>query len=199
VGDGEDAVKSNGGNFIVRLQYRLAQGAVGASTLRGQGGPGIVKTARNYLARMKLKRFSVPAEAQFRVELDEAANSLKEKFSPIPRGKRKGELSWGGARKVVNIFLRDVFYNADLRDRLSLNGIRSWLELPLDSHVALGLQGDLGGISLTEWPGIKCLTPEINDEYQQAATWVAKERQVSRVDLDVFYWRAASYSQDNEC
>lgn len=43
----------------------------------------------------------------------------------------------------MNIFLRDCFYNAYLRDAYGLAVAEPWFEVPLDSVVAEGLKKNL--------------------------------------------------------
>jgi len=61
--------------------------------------------------------------------------------------------------------------------------------VPLDSHVAAGLRAEPEGKQLVRWPRIKHLGAEVSGQYQGVASAVAKRRGVTRVDLDVFYWR----------
>ena len=65
-----------------------------------------------------------------------------------------------------------------------------WLELPLDSNSYAGLLNDTSDASkMPPWPGIKDLTPMTSRELQAFAASVAKSLGVSRVHLDVRYWR----------
>jgi hypothetical protein len=63
------------------------------------------------------------------------------------------------------------------------------MEVPLDRFVAEGILGDHKGEPLPTWPGIKYLTPEISTLYQKAAYAIGKPIHLSRVHLDVLYWR----------
>ncbi|MEX2119394.1 MAG: hypothetical protein WD847_07355 [Pirellulales bacterium] len=170
-------------DFIDCLKNRVAKLAIGASTLRNQGAGGVVAAARRGLNRIDLPTFAVSNEAAFIGRLDAVTGALQSKF---PKGGR----SWGGARKAVNIFLRDVVYSTDLSDHFDLHGIRAWLEVPLDSQIAKALRAEREGAGLPRWPRIKHLRPEISALYQRVASKVAKRQGIKRVDLDVFYWRA---------
>jgi putative zinc finger/helix-turn-helix YgiT family protein len=170
--------------FIDRLKGRCAKLAIGPSTLRGKGTRGVAAAARLGLATIDLATLAAEDRAAFRARLREITKSLK---LNLPKSGR----AWGRARKAVNIFLRDVVYNADLCNRYGLCNIREWLEVPLDSQVAEGLLSEPEGASLPRWPGVKHLRPEVSKMYQAVASAVAKRYGVSRVDLDVFYWRAA--------
>jgi hypothetical protein len=170
--------------FLDTLRLRLAEIAIGPAALRNQGAPGVIAAARSFLKGLDLRSFVVPEESGFLTNLDGATLSLQQR---LPEGTRH----WGGARKALNLFLRDALYCTDLAAQFGLQASRNWLEVPLDSYVARGLRGypHLSG-KLPRWIGIKHLTPATNAEYQAAATAVAREEDVARVDLDVIFWRA---------
>jgi hypothetical protein len=158
--------------------------AIGRSTLRNQGAPGVVDAARDYLEDLPLRKFHVPTRTRFRRVLDEHTDQLQKK---LPRGAR----NWGAARKALNIFLRDVVYNQYLCRHYGLRRLERWLEVPLDKDVAKALLRDKPEtMELPRWRSIKRLTPEVSKRYQTAATTVAKERGVARIHLDLDYWRA---------
>jgi hypothetical protein len=52
------------------------------------------------------------------------------------------------ARKALNIFLRDVFYNHYLREEYGFGRLEQWLELPLDMDAARGLREDSGDVDI---------------------------------------------------
>jgi hypothetical protein len=135
-----------------------------------------------------LTSLAVEDRSEFRVQLRGITRVLK---AALPKSGR----AWGRARKVVNIFLRDVVYNADLRNHYELRRVRAWLEIPLDSHIAKGLRAEPEGAALPRWLGVKYLTPEVSKTYQGVASAVAKRYGVCRVDLDVYYWRAAQHTE----
>lgn len=96
---------------------------------------------------------------------------------------------------MINIFLPDVEYNADLRNHFALQRVRTWLEVPLDSHTAMGLRGEPEGPPLPRWPGVRRLTPQVSKAYQNVASGVAQRTGVCRVDLDMYYWRAGRHEE----
>jgi hypothetical protein len=169
-------------HFIDYLKRRLAVLAIGPSTLRGIGTSGVAAAARRSLAAIELATLAVEDRRDFQDRLQEITKSVK--VSLPKRGR-----AWGRARKAVNLFLRDVVYNADLRDHYGLQQIRPWLELPMDRQVATGLLGEDEGAGLSQWPGLKHLRPDVSRAYQTAALKVAERHRVCRVDLDVFYFR----------
>ena len=170
---------------LVRLlQIRIAMVAIGAPVLRGQGQPGMVEAARNYLARLDLSKFGiniVDSEAVFLKALDRHTKKLANKFPG------KGLGNWGAARKSLNLFLRDVVESRSLCDKYKLQHIEKWLEVPLDSHVARGL--------CSGWPRIRYLTPCVSDEYQALASIMAEMLGCSRVALDLNLWRGEQINE----
>ena len=171
-----------------RLQKRLALLAIGRSTLRSQGAPGMVGRARIFLSKLDLRRFSTGTEELFQKQLNYQTSRLASKF---PAG---GKGNWGAARKSINIFMRDAVYCAPIRSMYSLSKIEKWLEVPLDRHVYDGLKKDLLRLKaaprLLPWPGIKHLKPKTSRAIQQVAAHVSKQLKVSRVHLDIRYWRS---------
>jgi hypothetical protein len=166
--------------LIPLLQKRTATIAIGPSTGRRMGPKGTVKAAREHLARLDLAQFSVTAKEQFEQQLNEATEAF---VSSMPNGARY----WGSCRKFLNIFLRDAAYNHHLRRRFSLNSIESWLELPLDSHVAAGLSWEEGAEFLPKWKTVIGLDPIRSKLFQDFANTVARRKNVYRVHLDLFY------------
>ncbi len=168
--------------LIDALRRRVASTSVGPSTARKMGPKGTIKTAREYLAGLKLESFKRKTEGEFRVVLDNATSRF---VGHLPKGAKH----WGAARKFLNIFLRGAVYNRFLCKRYNLYGIEPWLELPLDSHVAKGLRKEEGGENLPIWKTVIGLDRDVNQEYQEFATEVAKGKNTYRVHLDVLYWR----------
>ena len=168
-------------DMLEALQIRCARVAVGPSTVRGQGGPGLVKAAREHLCSLPLSQFGTSRPTLMRARLDRATIDLME---ALPRRGR----SWGVARKVLNIFLRDAVYTVYLRDAFRLERGERLLELPLDSITARRFQRDVGGRQLPRWRGVKRLAPDMSDEYQAAAHAIAVARGIARVHLDAYWW-----------
>lgn len=172
-------------DFIKRLQARTALLAIGRSTLRNQGAPGVVAAARKYLASMNLREFSVTTRSMFETVLEEHTQLLLTRFP------RKARRNWGAARKSLNIFLRDVNYSRQLCAYYGLSPLTPWLELPLDSNTYKGLDED-SSREIQPWRGVKGLKPPISTDLQAVADEVAKGLAWHRVDLDVKYWRRKS-------
>ena len=169
--------------FLRAIQHKVAVGSIGPSVLRGQGAPGIAAAAHEFFRTLPLARFSVEDGRRFRRRLDENTERLR---SRVPRGTRR----WGSARKALNIFLRESFYNTYLCKHFELQRAERHFEIPLDSYVAKGLRALDVTRSLPRWPLLKGLTPETSDAYQKVATWIADGRGMARVHLDVELWLA---------
>jgi hypothetical protein len=168
-----------------RLQARVALLAIGRSTLRSQGAPGVIAAARRYLRDVDLGAFAtIRSRAQFEKLLEEHTRSLMKRF---PSGANK---SWGGARKAMNIFLRDAVYNRVLCDHYRIVHLEPLLELPLDSNTYEGLVEDSAPDQVVPgWPRLKNLDPSLNSQLQAIAQAIAKRFEIHRVHLDIKYWR----------
>ncbi len=167
---------------IEYLRRLTAELAIGNSTLRNQGSPGVAKTARGFLAKLDLKSFSVSSQEHFAKALDRATENL---VQALPDGAR----NWGTARKALNIFLRDCLYNQFLCAYFAISQIHPWLEVPLDCYVAKGLRGTSVSNRLPKWTTITGLEHEPSAQYQQVAGKVAEKIGCNRVDLDIYLWR----------
>lgn len=169
-------------DYLQYLRERQASTSIGASTARGMGPKGTIHAARVFLGKLQLERFHKKSEVEFLTELDQVTNELK---ASLPKGARK----WGSARKFINIFLRGCTYNKYLCTHHKLHLIESWLEVPLDSHVAKKLKNIAGRGQLPRWLGVIHLMPQDSAEFQTFASEVARTDGVNRVDLDVKFWR----------
>ena len=166
-------------NFLV---HRTASAAIGASTVRKQGAPGVVDAARRSLAGLKLTRYARGGVRQFQTMLDNNTETLKRAF---PMGAR----NWGTARKCLNIFLRDVLYNRYLSEHFEFEQFESHLEIPLDRDVGSALREQPEGFELPRWRTIKFLTQSDSRQFQLAARQVARRLGTHPVHLDLIYWR----------
>ena len=163
------------------LRQRVVEGAVGSTALRNQGSPNVIAFARKSLKKVNVANFVVEKEEDFRAVLERETESIR-KSLPV------GAKNWGAARKALNLFLRDILYNQYLCDFYKFNKIEKWLEVPLDSNVAEGIEESYLG-NLPKWKGIKHLKTEDSSVFQQAALNVAKAKQIARVHLDIYWWR----------
>ena len=160
--------------FIDAVRARAARVAVGASALRGQGA-GIAVPARAFLANLSLAEFSVSRADLFELRLATATRALRCRFPA-------GSGSWGLARKLLNIFLREALYTRYLADRYRLQKAEFLLELPLDSITAKKLLA-LPNVRLPPWPGVKYLRSRVSSQFQAVALAHAQEKGMARVHL----------------
>ena len=163
------------------IEKRLAETAVGASALRSQGAKGVIAAAREHLRSLNLKDFT-DADT-FRQRLDVETDGMLARFPD-------GCNSWGGARKALNLFLRDVLYNRYTAAAYDFNAVEPLMEVPLDHDVAQRLRKEPEGVDLPGWPRLIRLTPSVSDEYQDVALAVAERCGLCRVHIDLLYWRA---------
>jgi hypothetical protein len=102
------------------------------------------------------------------------------------RAALKGAGSFGLARKLLNIFLRDALYTTYLAEAFELAHAEHLLEIPLDRIVADKLRENA---KLPRWLGVKHLTVEDSAAYQAAAAECAAGRDPpGRVHLDTYWW-----------
>jgi hypothetical protein len=166
--------------LIDAIQHRVAVIAIGPSTARGQGAAGVVRAAQRFLASLALAPFATSDSIAFRSALDEASEWLR---TALPDEAR----SWGLARKCLNIFLRDSFYNHYLRQYFGLTSGEQWFEIPLDSIVAKAIRRQ-SDKRLPRWPGVKHVPREVSEVYQSAAAELAQRFGIARVHLDTYLW-----------
>lgn len=166
--------------LLPAIQRMLARASIGASTVRSQGAPGVAVAVRGFLAELQLKPFSTANIAVFSRTLDQQTQRLEE---VLPRAAR----SWGLARKCLNIFLREAFYNAFLQARYGLAVTERLYEIPLDGVVAKALRSRVPGV-LPPWPGVRHLDQRSSFMYQSVAQQLAEKQGIARVHLDAFLW-----------
>src|SRR3954454_12802890 len=99
-------------DFIPTVQHKVAISAVPPSTFRGSEA-GLVAAARDFLQFLNLSQFAVSDPKRFAARLNRVTSQLR---SNLPRE----SATWGIARKALNLFLRDAFYNTYLRERFKL-------------------------------------------------------------------------------
>jgi len=167
--------------FLKAIQARTARIAASASATRGQRTPGLAAAAREYFETLQLDQFGIVRPRLFKKHLDRATLKL---MRALPK---KGR-SWGIARKLLNIFLRDAFYTTYLRDMYHLDRAEALYELPLDSITAKHLRAEAPDRALPRWRGVKHLTPETSDILQATAAATATARGIARIHLDAYWW-----------
>ena len=172
---------------IEDYRLRLANLAVGPTTLRNQGASGVAEAAREFLSKLNLTKFVHENETAFAHELDRQTESL---IKSLP----KGAQHWGTARKAINLFLGEAYYHKFVCSAYGLEKIEGFLELPLDGQVGSFLTREArkaGEEKFPRWSGIKFLTASISKQYQDFAFEFAKSvgDDWARIHLDVIIWR----------
>ena len=167
-------------DFIKTIQRKVAVSAVGPSALRGQG-KGVLRTSQDFLAHMSLERVPKSNAKKFQLWLDRQTELLLDKLAVKNR-------PWGAARKAINLFLRDAFYNQYLYKKFNLKAIEFWLELPLDNAVTKGLKLQSNKGELPRWPGLKNLNPITSKAFQVFGSKQAKLQGIARIHLDIYLW-----------
>jgi hypothetical protein len=162
------------------VQHRAARVAVTASATRGQG-PGVVDCSRDFLVALPLGRFGTDDQRGFARQLDLATKDLRACL-------RKRAASWGLARKLLNIFLRDSLYTSYLAKEHGLAAAERLLEIPLDSITSKRIRREVP--ELPRWPGVRHLDADTSAAYQAAALVIARQHGVARVHLDAYWWGA---------
>ena len=162
------------------IQRYVAISSIGTSTVRGCPS-GTLDAARNFLVTIKLRQLGVNQERLFQQRLDRLTKDLRSSLPPKAK-------YWGLARKILNMFLRDAFYNFYLRRQFGLGRAEPFLEIPLDSAVAKGLRRGTSRGSLPGWPDLKHLKPVDHAMFQQRALKLARQRKTARVHLDTVLW-----------
>jgi hypothetical protein len=178
------------------VQRRVANISIGASTLRSQGVD--PEEAKNFLRKLNLNELREMPKKRFEGWLNKKTKSLVKEF----KRNRGDQDNWGAARKVINIFLENAFYNRFLYEEYSLQKLEDMLEVPLDKNVREELKKDWERYlkehkmnpdlhKLPRCKSIKGLCKEDSDEFQTCAYKVAKGEPTYRyrIYLDLKYWR----------
>ena len=167
------------------VQRHIALSVIGPSAARKLLQKGQIVNVREFLNALTIEQFGDPSRFSF--GLNSATQDMTKQL-PV---------SWGAARKFLNLYVRELSYNFYVRKEYELGRTEHLLELPLDRFAAQGLRDDAIGLNLEgavpRWDGVIHLTPEVSDQFQSAAATVAARRSISRVHLDLIYWRRESH------
>ena len=160
----------------------MANVAIGASSLRNQGAPGVIDAARTFLAGLTLRHLKGIEPCRYATWLDTTTRRLQASF---PAGAKE---KWGAARKAINIFMCHSQMNRELSIEYGLVQLAEVMETPLDKLSATTLCEWAGDRNLPRWPGVGRLTPEVSRAYQDFASEIAKQKGIPRACLDVLLW-----------
>jgi len=172
-------------NHRSELRCYQARVSITQPTVRGQG-KGVLAASHRFLAvDFKLVGMRATTERSYIMRLDRATEALQRAL-----GRTSG--SFGLARKLLNIYIRDCFYSRMLCSQYRLESIGPFLEVPLDSFVARGLIVEAEKLGqfcrLPTWRTIKGLEREESDRFQSFARELASKRNHDRIHLDVTLW-----------
>ena len=131
------------------------------------------------MATSGMAQFGTNDQVAFRHILDRTTKRLARKLPTKGR-------SWGLARKLLNIFLRDSLYTGYLSRAYGLRAAEHFFEVPLDSITGKQIHKRVHEVS--RWKGVRQVSPEISAAYQAAALLLARKQGVSRVHLDAIWW-----------
>lgn len=166
--------------LIQILQLYVAISSVSASAVRGSPKD-TAGAARGFLGKLQLRQFGVKHKSVFRQRLNKATEELRRK---LPEERQ----DWALARKLLNIFLRNAFYNHYLREQYNLHLAESFFEVPVDSVVAKELRREFPKRPFGSWPGLKGLTKDEHTRYQDCAKELADKCGIACVHLDAKLW-----------
>jgi len=175
------------------IKERVAYGSVGGSTVRNMGPEKTMSTAQEFLADTPFLEdiCKNPSRKNFNEILDAYTELLR---AQLPIGKRKHGSTfggyWGCARKCLNIFLFESTLNKYLCEQHKhLQKLEPMLEVPLDGRVGACLDEEPENEGLLKWDSVIRLEKGRSDQYQTLANAVADRRRISRVQLDLLYFR----------
>jgi len=169
------------------VHRRVANISIGASTMRGQGVD--LEKARKFLwLDLNLNELREMPKKRFERWLNKKTKSLVKEFKKTPGDQN----NWGAARKAINIFLENAFYNRFLSEEYGLQKLEDMLEVPLDKSVMQGLRDDSKAKVIPKRQSIKRLDKRNSNKFQKLAREVAKSEPNYRyrIYLDLKYWRA---------
>lgn len=163
-------------SYVINMQKYIASKTISPNELRNQGGPPIIESAISFLNKISLSEFSGNTEQEFVKLLNDKTFELVKRL-PIKSN------HWGSARKVLNLFMRDVTYNTILNKYYNLETVSKLLEIPLDAKTAKMIKKNYKDDKLPNFQSVKNLSPNVNSNYQIAANIIAKKFETHRVDL----------------
>ena len=159
-------------NLLKFTQKKISAEVFGPNTLRSLP-KGTKKMLEEHPCQVTLAKLPI-TKAGYSNWLDSQTTKLKTAISGM---------EWGVARKAMNIFMRDVFYNRFLFNAYCNDTMGDWLEIPVDRLVANALL--MRFPDLSPWKTLKHLEPIAHTAYQNAALKLAICKGTTRVHLDL--------------
>ncbi len=164
--------------FLTDLKKFTAVTAVSVQALRRQG-VGAIGCIQEQLEALGLSQTTS-------IENQEGFVRWLDVETDVPM--KRCKVSWGAARKALNLFVRACFYNRYLSVEFGLDHLETWLEIPLDRVIAGQIRNKAEPGLLPPSEGLGALTKEKSDCFQKCASDLAAEERLSRVHLDVGLW-----------
>ena len=169
---------------VNRIQKRVADISITTSVVRGIGFNRALAVARNFVAQLDLSEFSAQARHEqafidlLNKKTDELQLRLQEQRARLAKARSTEAKLWGSARKVLNVFLCEAYFNRALERRYKLRELADWLEVPLDSQVVTEIRRKAQELGFEKPPsvrGVKWLDQETSATYQTFARKIAAE------------------------
>jgi len=106
--------------FLAKVQRFTAESMITNSALRRVGAAGAPRSARLFLAGLRLQGLDRLNSVGYLNWLDRVTAQLVERLPP-------GAQKWGPARKAINIFMRSAAYTVPLAERFRLDRVLPFL------------------------------------------------------------------------
>jgi hypothetical protein len=164
------------------MQTRIANIAVGGSTVRGQP-KNTANSIREFLKGINLSKFeSINNDKEFENILNILTDEL---INRMPNG------NFGFARKCLNIFLFEICHNVPLSKKYDLQKLIPYLEIPLDNPNEKKLSKHTKELKDWDWTSIKNLKSEDNVKIQGfARKYMRTNHDADRVYFELMNWRS---------
>ena len=173
-------------HLTARLRF-IANTSISASSLRNQGGEGVVAKARCFMGELDLAEAGAAGAEGYPAYLDDCTAKLMAYFPD------KARENYGAARKALNIYLFACTRDHVARSRYSLDRIEPALELPIDkdaiTYLKCKTQCEASRSALRGFDSIKGLCRKKHATIQAIASEVAEGKGVLRCELDFCAWR----------
>ncbi len=176
---------SNKTNLVESIIERAVKYSIGPTTLRGQGIGVYKKSIETIINIAKSPNFKtaiteIDSDDKFQNFLNKETNKLKNKYLGYAKG------NYGAARKSWNLFFEQLYFDRILYEYFNIKKIEHYLEFPLDSKAA----DFINNSNKIEWKGIKHLDHNTSNKFQKAASEIAKNENIKRVELDLISWNS---------
>jgi putative transcriptional regulator len=145
---------------VSRIQKRVADIAITISVLRKIGFKQALAVARDFVAQLDLSEFGQARDEQAFIDLLNKKTHQLQRCLQAQRARQASARStdaqlWGSARKVLNVFLCEAYFNRALERHYNLRKLANWLEVPLDSQLVTAIQQKAQRLRLEELPPVR--------------------------------------------